>query len=192
MVFIQVSAVLAFTFVPHTRSGNLTQAINIISLDTQFFFNFMAHLLRPGFCTKSTDFQFEFFAGQTGVFDRISQIKCIRRSTTKHRWTEIMHQCDLFLRITAGHRNHGCSDIFCTGMCSQSTCKKSVSIRHLENIRTAGTISSKSTWDTFCPWRQVLTGISDNGRFSGSTGRRMNTHNLTHRHGTKSERIVIS
>ena len=63
MVFIQVSAVLAFTFVPHTRSGNLTQTINIISLDTQFFFNFMAHLLRPGFCTKSTDFQLEFFAG---------------------------------------------------------------------------------------------------------------------------------
>ena len=71
MVFIQVSAVLTFALVTDTRSGNLTQAINIISLDTQFFFNFMAHLLRPGFCTKSTDFQFEFFAGQTGIFDCI-------------------------------------------------------------------------------------------------------------------------
>ena len=192
MVFIQVSPVLTFALVPDTRSGNLTQSINIVCFDSQLFFYLMTHIFRPGFCTESTDFQLEFFTWQTGIFDCICQIKRIGRSTTKHCRSEIVHQGYLFFRVTTGHRNNRSTDIFGSCMCSQSAREQSVSIRYLKNIRTPRSISGKSTRYTFRPCRQVLTGISDNRRFSGCSGRSMNTYNLAHRHGTKSERIIIS
>ena len=71
MVFIQVSAVLTFALVTDTRSGNLTQPINIVCFDSQFLFNFMTHIFRPGFRTERTDFQLKFFTWQTGIFDCI-------------------------------------------------------------------------------------------------------------------------
>ena len=54
-----------------------------------------------------------------------------------------MHQCNLLLRIAAGHRDDGSADILGTGMRTQSTGKKSVTVGHLENIRATGTIGSK-------------------------------------------------
>ena len=64
MVFIQVSAVLAFTFVPHTRSGNLTQAINIVLLDSQLFFYLMTHIFRPGSAPKAPTFSWNSSRGK--------------------------------------------------------------------------------------------------------------------------------
>ena len=54
-----------------------------------------------------------------------------------------MHQCNLLLCITAGHRDDRSSDILGTGMRTQSAGEKSVTVGHLENIRTTGTIGGK-------------------------------------------------
>ena len=43
--------------------SDLTQSINVIGFNTQFFLNLITHILRPGFCAESPYFQFEFFAG---------------------------------------------------------------------------------------------------------------------------------
>ena len=145
MGFIQVSPVLTFALVPDTRSGNLTQAINIVCFDSQFLFNFMTHIFRPGFRTERTDFQLKFFTWQTGIFDCICQVERIRRGATKHCRSEIMHQGNLFFSVATGHRNNRSTDIFGSCMCSQSAREQSVSIRYLKNIRTARSVSGKST-----------------------------------------------
>ena len=91
MVFVKVSTMLTFTLITYTGTSNLTQSIDVIGFNAQFFFNLITHILCPGFCTESPYFQFEFFAGQTGIFNGISQIESIRRRTTKYRRTKIMH-----------------------------------------------------------------------------------------------------
>ena len=65
------------------------------------------------------------------------------RRAAKYGRTEIMHQCNLLLRIAAGHRDDGSADILGTGMRTQSAGKKSVTVGHLENIRATGTIGGK-------------------------------------------------
>ena len=128
MVFIQVSAVLTFALVTDTRSGNFTQPINIVCFYSQFLFNFMTHIFRPGFRTERTDFQLKFFTWQTGIFDCICQVERIRRGATKHCRSEIMHQGNLFFSVATGHRNNRSTNILGSGMCSQSARKQSVSV----------------------------------------------------------------
>jgi len=85
MILIQVRTMLTFTFVTYTRSGNFTQSVDIICFNTEFFFDFMTHILRPGLRTQGSHFQLEFLPRIAGIFNGIRQIKCIRRSTAKNR-----------------------------------------------------------------------------------------------------------
>ena len=85
MILIQVRTMLTFTFVTYTRSGNFTQSVDIICFNTEFFFDFMTHILRPGLRTQGPHFQLEFLPRIAGIFNGIRQIKCIRRSTAKNR-----------------------------------------------------------------------------------------------------------
>lgn len=102
-----------------------------------------------------------------------------------------MHQRNLFLRISTGHRYHRCPDILGTGMSAQSARKKSISVRYLEDVRTICAISRESSRQTFGPHRQIFARVAYYRRFSRSTRRSVDADNLTHRHGTKSERIII-
>ena len=65
IVFVQVGSTLVFTFVAHTRTGDLTQAINIVGFNAQRLLQFDTHFLRPGLCAEDTDLQFELL---TGIF----------------------------------------------------------------------------------------------------------------------------
>ncbi len=183
---------LAFALVPHAGACYFAQPVNIISLYSQLRLDVAAHILRPRLCTECTELQLELLARETGVLNGIRQIQRIRGRAAKHRRTEIVHQCNLFLRIAAGHRNDGCTDILGTGMRTQSAGKEPVSVGYLENVRAARTVCRKSTRQAFRPYRQVFTCIPHHGRFPRCSGRCVNTDYLTHGNGTKPERIIVA
>ena len=145
MIFVKMRTILAFTFIPYTRTRYFTQSINVISLYSQFRFNIATHILRPRLCTECTDFQFELLTRKTRILNGVRQIQRIRRRTTEYCRTEIMHQCNLLFRITTGHRNNRSTDILGACVRPQSAGKQSVSVRYLKNIRTACAIRRKST-----------------------------------------------
>ena len=100
MVFIQMCTMLAFTLITYPGAGNFTQSIYIISFNAQLFFYFTTHILRPRLSSESTGFQLKLFTGQSGIFNRIRQIKRIRRRTTQQSRAKVMHQSNLFFCIT--------------------------------------------------------------------------------------------
>ena len=77
-------------------------------------------------------------------------------------------------------------------MSTQPACKQAIPVGYMKKVGTIRTISCKSTRKTFCPRRKVLAGVSYYGGLTCSTGRGMNTYDLAHRYGTKSERIIIA
>ena len=54
IILIQVGSVLTFTLITHSWSGNLTQSVDVIRLDSQTFLKFSTHLFCPRLSTKST------------------------------------------------------------------------------------------------------------------------------------------
>ena len=152
----------------------------------------MAHVLRPGFRSEDTYLQLELFAGQAGILDGIRQIERIRRCAAKHRRTEIMHQGDLFLRISARHRDDGSTDILSTGMRPQSAGEQSVSVGDVEEVGTARTVGREGARQAFGPCREVLARIPYDRRLTGRARRGMDTHDLAHGDGAKPERIVVA
>ncbi|MPN19101.1 hypothetical protein SDC9_166467 [bioreactor metagenome] len=144
MVFIQVRTVLAFAFVPHSRSGNFTQPVNIIRLDTQLLFNLFTHAFRPRFRTENADLQFKIFTGYARIFDRIGYKKSVRRRTAQNCRAKIMHQRNLFFCITTRHGNNRCTDILGSVMSTQSPGKQTVTVSDMKYVRIAGTVSRKA------------------------------------------------
>ena len=151
----------------------------------------MAHVFRPRFGTESADTQLKFIPRQSRIDNCIGQIKCIRRGTTQHGSSEIVHQRNLFCRISAGHGDDRSTDILSSGMGSQTARKQAIAIRHLENVRLAGPIGGEGTRQAFGPDRQILAGVAHYSRLARGARRGMNAHNLTHRYGTKTERIIV-
>ena len=57
MVFVDVRTFLFLTFVRYTRTHDFAQTIDVVTLQTETFFDFLAHVFCPRFSTERTDTQ---------------------------------------------------------------------------------------------------------------------------------------
>ena len=145
IVFIQVGTTLMLTLITHTRTGNLTQSVDIISLDTQTLLQFHTHLLRPGLSTEDTYPQLKLVTGPLTLLHRLTKEHGIRRRTAEHRRSEVVHQCHLLLGVTRRDGDHRGTDIRSTVVRSQTTGEQTIAISHLEDIIFTGTVCSEGT-----------------------------------------------
>ena len=192
MVFADVRTALAFTFVGYARSGDFTQAINIVSLEPQFRFDFLTHVLGPRFGTESTDTQVKVCFRHAVFIHGLSQVKRIRRCTGQACHLQVTKQVQVLFRISGRSRNYRRSQVFHPVMKSQTTGKQTVSVTYRKDIVTGNAVSRQTTGGSFFPDVQVPAGITDDRRITGSARRSMHTDNLLQRSGLKAVRIIVA
>src|SRR5690554_1420112 len=139
MVFINVQTTLVRTFKRNTRTNDLTQAININGLNLQTLLNLPPHILRPRFCPKNADAQFQVLPLNTTFLNSLSQVRSIRRRTSQYRTAKILHQLQLPLGIAPRNRNHRSTNLFPAIVYAQTTGKQTIAIGNLNKVIFAGT-----------------------------------------------------
>ena len=85
MVLIDVHARLFGALKGHTRTGNLSQAIDIVGLDAQSLLNIVAHFLRPGFGAEDTGFEGDVVRAHAQFFHGFCEISGITGGAAQDR-----------------------------------------------------------------------------------------------------------
>ena len=75
MVFVDVRTVLFLTFVRYTRAHDFTQTIDIVTLQTEAFLDFLAHIVCPRFGTECTDTKSDVFLAQAHLVEGFGQVE---------------------------------------------------------------------------------------------------------------------
>ena len=91
-----MGAVLVFTFATYTRAAHFGQAIDVVSLDMEFFFEFLPHALCPRLCAKETAFEFHIVdAHLVACVDGLCEPHTVRRCAAQYGSAEVLHEHNL-------------------------------------------------------------------------------------------------
>ena len=169
MVFVDVRAVLFLTFIRYTRTHNFAQAIDVVTLQAEAFFDFLAHIVSPRFSTERTDTQADVFLAQAHLFKGFCQIERIRRGTCDTRNLQVANEADMLFGITRRSRDNGCAEVFHAIVSAKTTGEQAIAVCHREGIVASHTEGSEASCHDFTPYGQVLAGIAHNSRITRST-----------------------
>src|SRR5690554_3863413 len=158
----------------------------------QTLLNLPSHILRPRFCPKNADAQFQVLPLNTTFLNRLSQVRSIRRRTSQYRTAKILHQLQLSPGVTARNRNNRSTNLFAPIMYAQTTGKQTIAIGNLNKIIFAGTRRSQRARHHLRPNADIGSGIAHHRRFSGGTRRSMHPNDLTHGHRKQTKRIIVA
>ena len=181
-----------FALKADTRSGNLGKSVYVVGLNAHDVLQLLAHLLGPRLSAKGSDTQFEFFARPFTFTHGLTQEHSIGRRTAEDRRSEVMHERNLLLGVSARHGNHTGPDVRCTVVSTQSSGEESVAIANLEYILLGCAIGREGTRNGLAPHGQVLTGMQHHYGLARRSAGSVNTHNLAHGHGSQPKGIVVT
>ena len=98
----------------------------------------------------------------------------------------------MFLGISSRCRYHCCAQVLHSIMCTETTCKQTISVTYRKCIVTCNSECSQTAGHHLRPHGEILTGISYDGGVACSTGRCMYAHNFRRRCCLKPIGIIVT
>ena len=192
MIFVDVHAALLFTLEGYTRSGDLGQSVDIISLDAQFALDLVPHFLCPGLCTEDTCLQADIILGASHFIETLCQISRIRRCAAKDRRIQIPHELDLTLCISGRHGDGQASHLVGTAVKSRASGEQTVTVADLHYIFLGCTGCHQCSGAAVLPEIQVVLCIKCNHTASCGTAGGLDPYTVLRRTGQKSVGICLA
>ena len=123
------------------------------------------------------------------ILGNLGEMHGIAWSTVNGINPKVLNHLDLPFCITNTSWNNRTTDLFCTIMESKTTSKQRVVGSILEHVAFAESDHRQIAGNQFRPTVQIIFGICNNRRFTGSTGRCVNPIDAVHRNRKEPKRI---
>src|SRR5579875_3233417 len=183
IVLIDMKSVMVRALEGDAGANYFGEAVKIKSLDSEAFFDLLAHAFGPRFRPEEAGAHLHTAAqidtclgGNFGDYQRVG------RRTGDDRAAEIFHQLELAARQATAHRNDGCSDKFRSNMQAQAAGKKPVAIEVLKHVVGGHAASGQGACHHFAPHLQVGARVASNHGFAGCATRSVQAYHITQGH----------
>ena len=179
VILIDMHAGLCFTLKGNTWAGDLRQAVDIVSLDTQAVLNILTHLLTPGFRAEDTGLQLDLIP-QTTLVDGLCQISCVRGGAAQDGGAQVGHKLQLTVRIAGGHGKGQTTGLVRAAMQTHTAGEQAVAVCDMADILFAATNSGNGAGAAVFPQIHLVLGVECHHSLSGCTGGGVDTDTLIH------------
>ncbi|GAF26231.1 acyl-CoA synthetases (AMP-forming)/AMP-acid ligases II [Moorella thermoacetica Y72] len=176
---------------PHPGADNLAQAVDVDGADAQALLDLLAHAFRPGFGTEDPAAELYFLGFDPHLRHYFRDMQGIGRSTGQDGATIVLHDHYLALGVAAGNWNYGGPQAFGAVVDSQAAGKEAIPVGVLNDIMPGGAAADEGPGHEFGPDVDVVAGVTNHRRFTGSARGGVDTYDLAHGHGEHAVGVVI-
>ena len=190
-ILVDVHARLFAAFARDARAAHFGQPIVFRGEGTQNLLQGFVHLRRGGFRAHADEADFQ-IVQNAHLLRRFGEVHGIAGRGDERRRAEVLQEHDLPLGVARGDGNDRRTQLLHAVMQTESARKQTVAERDVEDVLVRRPRHHENARDAGRPIVQILAGIAADDGLARRARRGVQADNLLHRHGKKTERIMVS
>ena len=191
MILPDVQAVLGLdALVRDARAHHLGQPVDVDRMHVEGIFDLAAHRIGPRLGAEDADLERALGRIDALRAELVEDRQHVARRHGDQVGREIDDQLDLALGHAARHRDRDAAELLGAVVHAEPAGEQPVAVGVVDLHAGPAAARVDAARADVGPGADVEPGVADHGRLAGGAGRRMDAHDLVHRHGEHAVRIV--
>ncbi len=183
---------MAAAFAGHAWADNLREAVDVECLDTASIFDVPAHGFGPGLGTENASAERQGLHIHAEFGGTVDQVQKISWSAAYGRHPKVFHQHNLPVGVAAGCGDDRRPQSFSAVMSAEAAGEEAITIGNLNDVSLMQAAAGETANQHRGPYVHVFLGIRDHNGFAGGSAGDVETDNVLHGAGKKSERVSVA